>query len=79
MVVASAIRRSASRLLEWTLYFLAFFAIGLLHYGGYVSLHLRIASDVSHVRGAVHLIVFSLTLAWAYWVNRVRVAGPTCA
>jgi membrane-bound metal-dependent hydrolase YbcI (DUF457 family) len=23
------------------------------------------------------LIVFSLTVAWAYWVNRVRVAGPT--
>jgi hypothetical protein len=25
------------------------------------------------------LIVFSLTVAWAYWVNRVRVGGPTCA
>jgi hypothetical protein len=23
------------------------------------------------------LIVFSLTVAWAYWINRVRVAGPT--
>jgi hypothetical protein len=25
------------------------------------------------------LIVFSLTLAWAYWVNRGRVADPACA